>query len=55
MIKNLNDLLSISVLLAISIYSLRLLIWSYIKKEEKTNETESKWQLILDYIDNEEE
>lgn len=57
MIKNLNDLLSILVLVITCVYCIRIFVWSYIKKEEKNHidETEKKWQLILDYIDNEEE
>lgn len=57
MIKNLNDLLSLLVLGAIVIYSIRILIWSYTKKEITSNEVskESFWKLFMDYNDNIEE
>lgn len=55
MIKNLNDLLSVIVLLAMTINCFRILIWSYIKKGDNNQDEISKWQLIKDYIDNEEE
>ena len=55
MIKNLNDLLSLIVLVLIFVYFLRIFIWSQIKKGKNESISIDRWQLIKDYIDNEEE
>ena len=57
MIKNLNDLLSLLVLCTIVIYSIRILVWSYVKKENFDSKVskENLWKMILDYNDNIEE
>ena len=57
MIKNLDDLLSLLVLIIITIISLRLFIWSFVKTNgsDDSDNNINKWQLIKDYIDNIEE
>ncbi len=58
MIKNINDFLSIITLLFITIYCVRLFIWSFVKfKDNKDNEDNkvSKYKLIKEYLDNTEE
>lgn len=55
MIKNLNDLLSAIVLLALLIYSIRIFAWSFFKRDDNYGNKVNRWQLIKDYIDNEEE
>lgn len=54
MIKNLNDLLSALILLVLAGFSIRLFVWAFIRKDEDNNDI-NKWELIKEYIDNEEE
>lgn len=55
MIKNLNDLLSIIVLALLLLLSLRIVAFVFIKKDEQELAGINKFELIKDYIDNEEE
>ena len=56
MIKNLNDILTIIVLLVIMIGCIRIFIWSFVYKEDKKIQIKiNRWQLIKDYNYNEEE
>lgn len=54
MIKNLNDLISLLVLILMMIFSLRIFAWTFFRKE-RINVSTNRWQLFIDYIDNEEE
>lgn len=54
MVKNINDLLSAVVLILLASASIRLFVWAFIHKEDDSADA-NKWQLIKDYIDNEEE
>lgn len=55
MIKNLNDVISAFVLLALLISSLRIFVWTFINREDEDKTKVSKWKLIKEYNDNEEE
>ena len=57
MIKNINDFLSIITLLFITIYCVRLFVWSFVKFKVKDHEENkvSKYKLIQEYLDNTEE
>lgn len=55
MIKNLNDLLSIVVLVALLFLSVRILIYVFIKKEDYELTGINRFELLKDYIDNVEE
>lgn len=54
MIKNLNDLLSLIVLIVLFITSIRVFAWSFFKRDDAGLKV-NRWQLLKDYIDNEEE
>lgn len=55
MIKNLNDFLTFIVLIIITIFSFRILLYSLIKVDSNNSKNENLWKLILEYSDNEEE
>lgn len=55
MIKNLNDTISLLVLAILLIYSIRVFIWAFVRKEDNSLQGINRWQLIKDYNDNEEE
>lgn len=55
MIKNLNDVFSILVLIFLVIYSIRILMWSFIEEKDDIDKNISRWKLIKEYLDNEEE
>lgn len=54
MIKNLNDFLSLFVLAVLCIFSIRILVWTNVKKDDEQNDI-SRWQIFKEYIDNTEE
>lgn len=55
MIKNLNDVLNIFSLIVLVIGSLRIFIWALLPKNEVTDKFMSKYELFLNYIDDEDE
>ena len=55
MIKNLNDLLSVFILIILTIISFRIFVWSIINKDDKDDNDISRWELIKEYNDNVEE
>ena len=55
MIKNINDLISAIVLLILFVSSIRFFIWTFINRDDEDKTKVNKWQLIKEYIDNEEE
>lgn len=55
MIKNINDIISIAVLIVLLIASMKIFAWAFFKNDDESNEKVSKWQLIKNYIDNVEE
>lgn len=56
MIKNLNDLITFICLIAIILFSLRIMFMTFFaKRNNEVIDNESKLTLIRDYIDNEEE
>lgn len=54
MIKNLNDLLSLVILIIFTLFSVRLLVFAFVTKGEEDNKV-SRWKLLKEYNDNEEE
>lgn len=54
MIKNLNDLVSLLVLVIACIFGIRLLVWINFRNENETEKV-SRWQIIKEYNDNIEE
>lgn len=55
MIKNLNDLLSLIALGLLVVSSLRIFVWALLPKNEVTDKIMNKYELFLNYIDNEDE
>lgn len=55
MIKNLNDLISVFTLLLLVLFSIRILVFSFVTKNTKEKEKVNRFRLIREYIDNEEE
>ncbi len=54
MLKNLSDYISLFTMIFMCFYAIDVFILSFVNKDKDDNTT-SRWELLKDYLDNEEE
>lgn len=55
MLKNLNDYVSLIVLITLLFFTIRIFVWAFLPKNEVTDKILNRYELFLNYIDNEED
>lgn len=55
MLKNLNDYISLFVLICLLFFTIRIFVWAYLPKNDVTDKIMNKYDLFINYIDNEDD